>query len=44
LRELGLKEEQLPKVAERAKIERLFRTNPRRPLEGDVLGILKEAW
>jgi len=31
-------------VAERARIERLYRTNPRRPQEGEVLGILEGAW
>jgi alcohol dehydrogenase class IV len=44
LRDLGMKREQLPVVAERAKIERLFRTNPRRPQEGDLLQILEGAW
>jgi alcohol dehydrogenase class IV len=39
-----MKQEQLPVVAERAKIERLFRTNPRRPQEGDLLRILEGAW
>ena len=44
LRELGMTREQLPVVAERARIERLYRTNPRRPQEGEVLRILEGAW
>jgi alcohol dehydrogenase class IV len=45
LRDLGVKREQLPQFAERAfAIKRLMSTNPRKPTEKDLLGILQEAF
>jgi alcohol dehydrogenase class IV len=45
LRDLGVKREQLPQFAEKAfAIKRLMGTNPRRPTEKDLLGILLEAF
>jgi alcohol dehydrogenase class IV len=45
LRDLGVKREQLPAFAEKAfAIKRLMDTNPRRPTQADLLGILQEAF
>ncbi len=45
LRELGVKREQLAGLAEKAfAIKRLMNTNPRRPTEADLIGILEEAF
>lgn len=45
LRDLGVKREQLPLFAEKAfAIKRLMGTNPRKPTEPDLLGILQEAF
>jgi alcohol dehydrogenase class IV len=45
LREIGVREEQLPTFAEKAHgIKRLLRVNPRMPTKEDVLGIYRAAW
>ncbi|KYH32730.1 1,3-propanediol dehydrogenase [Moorella mulderi DSM 14980] len=45
LREIGIKEEELPAIAaETIKIERLVRGNPRRVTEADLIEILKAAF
>jgi alcohol dehydrogenase len=45
LRDLGVKEEQLPGFAEKAfAIKRLMGTNPRAPTQADLLDILKQAF
>ena len=45
LRDLGVKREQLPGFAERSfTIKRLMGTNPRKPTQEDLLGILEQAY
>jgi alcohol dehydrogenase class IV len=45
LRDLGLKREQLPALAEKAfAIKRLMGTNPRQPTQRDLLEILEQAY
>jgi alcohol dehydrogenase len=45
MRDLGLKREQLPALAEKAfAIKRLMGTNPRRPTQADLLEILNQAF
>ena len=45
LRDLGLKREQLPQLAEKAfAIKRLMNTNPRQPTQADLIEILEQAF
>jgi alcohol dehydrogenase class IV len=45
LRELGVREEQLPVFADKALgIKRILRVNPRQPTREDLIGILQAAW
>jgi alcohol dehydrogenase class IV len=45
LRDIGVREEQLPLFADKAHgIKRLLRVNPRMPTREDLIGILRAAW
>ena len=45
LRELGIKQEQLPQLAAKAfAVKRVLRVNPRVPTEADILQIFQNAW
>jgi alcohol dehydrogenase class IV len=45
LRDLGVREQQLPTFAEKALgIKRILRVNPRMPTQADLMGILRAAW
>jgi alcohol dehydrogenase class IV len=45
LRDLGVRDEQLPVFAEKALgIKRILRVNPRQPTKEDLIGILAAAW
>ena len=45
LRDLGVRQEQLPVFAEKALgIKRILRVNPRQPTKEDLIGLLQAAW